>query len=554
MSPDKKPSGDGQAGTPEAKVKRKGGFSLIWLIPIVAAIAGAWLVYTTYASRGPLITLTFSNASGIEPGKTPIKYRDVQLGLVQSVKLNHDATQVIVTARIDKESEDQLRAETKFWIESARITTTGVSGLGTLLSGVYIGMRPGEGEPERHFQGLETPPLYQVNVPGKNLILKADRLGSISAGAPIFFRGIQVGGILGYQMAEDGNSVTVYAFVRAPYDTLVHQGTEFWNASGIDVSLNSAGVTVRTESLTSVLIGGVAFDTPDTASATPAAEDGATFRLYNSYEAIAEAKYTIRVPFVVYFDGSVSGLDVGAPVLCLGMKLGEVTGIHLEVDPATVAVRIPVTIALEPQRWLSPEQAESFSPALVEERMRRWISKGLRAQLQSGNLLTGQKVVALEVFPDAQPASLTYSRGLPEIPTVPSEMEALTGKVTAFLTKLDKAPIDELVADARDAVKQAGKTLSSPGLQKGVDGLKDVGPLLESLKRTSDAANATLVDAQTTVSSANAILGPDAPIRYDLNRMLKEFTNAARSLRVLADFLERNPNALLLGKPLPEKP
>jgi Paraquat-inducible protein B len=553
MSPDEITAGVSR-NAPEAKVKRKGGFSLIWLIPIVAAIAGAWLVYTTFASRGPLITITFPDASGIEPGKTQIKYRDVQLGLVQTVKLNDDATQVIVTARINKEAEDQLHAETKFWIESARITTSGVSGLGTLLSGVYIGMRPGDGEPERHFQGLETPPLYQVTVPGKNLILKADRLGSISAGAPIFFRGIQVGGVLGYQMAEDGNSVTVYAFVRAPYDSLIREGTEFWNASGIDVSLNASGVSVRTESLTSVLIGGVAFDTPSVAAETSPAEDGATFHLYNSYEAIAQAKYTVRIPFVVYFDGSVSGLDVGAPVLCLGMKLGEVTAIRLEVDPGTVAVKIPVTIALEPQRWLPPEELETVTPARIEERMRRWIDKGLRAQLQSGNLLTGQKVVALEVFPDAPPASLTYSRGLPEVPTVPSEMDALTAKVTAFLNKLDKAPIDELVADARDTVKQAGKTLASPGLQKGMDGLKDVGPLLDSLTRTSNAANTTLLDAQATVQSLNSILGPDAPIRYDLNRMLKELTNAARSMRVLADFLERNPNALLLGKPLPEKP
>jgi paraquat-inducible protein B len=303
-----------------------------------------------------------------------------------------------------------------------------------------------------------------------------------------------------------------------------------------------------------VLTGGVAFDTPNDEAAGPPADDGATFRLFNSFEAIAQAKYTIKVPFVLFFEGSVSGLEIGAPVQCLGMRLGEVTDIRLELDPTSTTVKIPVTIALEPERWMPTKQAAAVTPAMIQERVRRWINNGLRAQLQSGNLLTGQRLVALEVFPNAAPASLTYSDGVAVIPTVPSEVEVLTDKVSAFLDKLDKAPIAELVADARTTVQQAGKTIASPGLQKGMDGLKDVGPLLSSLTETSNAANKTLVDAQTTVQSLNAVLGPDAPIRYDLNRLLKELTNAARSMRVLADFLERNPDALLLGKPSPEKP
>src|SRR5574338_760109 len=203
---------------PRAAVGDKRRFSLVWLIPIVAAIAGAWLVYTTFAERGPTITITFPFASGLEPGKTPIKYRDVQLGLVQTVTLSQDLQHVVVTARMEKAAQKELREGTQFWIESARITAGGVSGLGTLLSGAYIGMRPGPGQPTRNFVALETPPVYQVDIPGKRFTLRAPKLGSVSAGSAIFFRGIDVGGVLGYHLDENGKDVSIFGFVRAPYD------------------------------------------------------------------------------------------------------------------------------------------------------------------------------------------------------------------------------------------------------------------------------------------------------------------------------------------------
>ena len=254
-------SGQTAPEVPQAAVGGRRRFSLVWLIPIVAAIAGAWLVYTTFAERGPTITITLQAASGLEPGKTPIKYRDVQLGLVESVMLSDDLQRVVVTARMEKAAEKELRDETQFWIESARITAAGVSGLGTLLSGAYIGMRPGAGKPTRHFVALETPPVYQVDVPGKRLTLHAEKLGSVSPGSPIYFRGIEAGSVLGYHLDENGKDVSIFAFVRAPYDAFVRQDSRFWNASGIDVSLTAAGVNVRTESLQAILGGGIAFDT-----------------------------------------------------------------------------------------------------------------------------------------------------------------------------------------------------------------------------------------------------------------------------------------------------
>lgn len=546
MNPDQHAGGTAPE-LPRAQVVEKRRFPIIWLIPIVAAIAGAWLVYTTFASRGPMISITMQTASGVEPGKTPIRYRDVQLGVVDEVNLSDDMQTVIVHARMSKAAENDLREGTQFWIESARITAGGVSGLGTLLSGAYIGMRPGPGKPQRDFVALEAPPVYQVNIPGKRFVLHADRLGSVSAGAPIFFRGIQVGSVLGYELDKAGQNLDIFAFVSAPYDAFVRNSSHFWNASGIDASIGAGGVNIRTESLQSVLIGGVAFDTPVEGSTSPVAGEGAEFPLFASFDSIAEAQYTVKVPFRVYFEGSVAGLERGSPVVSMGLRLGEVTDVHLEVDQAAMKVRIPVTLVLEPQRWQVKGERAHGAEAMRQQ-IAAWVQRGLRAQLETANLLTGQKQIALNLVPAAPPATMTMEDDLMVIPSIPSETERLTEKLQAFLDKLDKAPVAELVADLRNTVQDASRLIASPSLRKGIDG---VGPLLDSLNRTTEAAKATLNGATTTMQTANDALGAESALRYDVARLLKELTSTARSLRSLTDFLEAHPNALILGKPAP---
>lgn len=535
--------------TVDAQSKRR--VSLVWLIPIVAAVAGAWLVWTTFAARGPTITVEIENASGIEPGKTPIKYRDVQVGVVETVSLGEDLQNVLVTARMHKDVTDALREGTAFWVESARITAAGISGLGTILSGSYIVMRPGPGEPERHFVALETPPVYQVDVPGKRFVLQAQDLGSISGGSPIYFRGIVVGSVLGHELAADGDGVSIFAFVRSPYDSLVRAESRFWNASGIDLALTASGVTVHTESLQTIIAGGIAFETPIEASASPVAANNATFPLFASQQAIAQAQYTIKVPFLMYFDESVAGLEAGAPVLLRGIKMGEVTDVRLVTNPKLDSARILVKAYVEPQRWMVEGDPEVSVKELLQ-RLPKNIAAGLRGKLDSGNLLTGSKVVTLVTASGAPPVELTYENGLPVLPTVPSDIVALTEKVNAFLKKLDDAPVTELITELRDVVQNVDQLLASQSIREGVDGLKEVKPLLASLRRTSDSARQTLDRADQTLNTAGDTLGPDSALRYDLARLLKELSGTARSLRVLADFLQNNPNALILGKPAPQ--
>lgn len=550
---DEPPAGE-DTPPPVAQVKppNRRGFSLIWLIPIVAAVAGAFLVYRTWAQRGPTITIVLEAASGIEPGKTPIRFRDVQLGVVDRVTLSDNFKQVVVTAQMDKSAEPVLRAGSQFWVESARITAGGVSGLGTLLSGSYIGMRPGEGEPSRHFTALDTPPVYQTDMPGKSFTLRADRLGSVSAGAPIYFRGLQVGGVLGYKLDDDGNQVSIFAFVRAPYNSFVRDNSHFWNASGIDVSLSGSGVQVRTELLQSVLIGGVAFDNPSSGEGSDVvADEGHEFPLFASSEAIQQAQYTVKVPFRVYFDSSVAGLSPGAPVVFQGLKLGEVTDVHLQIDPKSLSARIPVTFTLQPQRWQVTGERVDTRPQAVAASLSRWVERGMRAQLGTSSFLTGEKNITLGVFPDAPKATLGMEDGISVLPTVPSQVDQLTDKVMVFLDKLDKAQMDQLVADARGTLQAAKTLLASPSLRQGVDQIQ---PLIATLEKTATAARTTLETATSTIGSAGEVINDNSALRYDLAQMLKELTMAARSLRVLADFLERHPNALILGKPLPEQP
>lgn len=525
-------------GAPDVLVEKRKGLPLVWLIPVLAAAIGAWLAYTSYSKQGPTITITFESASGLEPGKTKIKYRDVTLGLVSDVELSEDLSHVVVTAAMEKSAESQLRVDTEFWVENARVTASGVSGLGTLVSGAFIGVKPGKGEPAREFKGSEDPPVLQITVPGTRYTLHSEKRGSVSANSPIYYRGVQVGEVLGSSLADTGKEVVIFAFVRAPYDAMVRSDTRFWNAGGIDVDVSAAGVKVRTESVVSMLVGGISFDTPPASNPGERSAEGADFTLYGSYSEIQQAAYVEKVRYLMYFTGSVSGLLPGAPVTFYGLQLGVVKSVELEVNASDFSVRVPVVVEVEPQRAHIVGAAENSDS---HARMRSFVSRGLRAQLRSGSLLTGALTVALDFFPKEPSAQLLEVDGEFIVPTVPSTIEQLTQKATVFLDKLADAPVAELVVDLRNAAHSLDQLLASPSLKKGVDGFGELGPLLQSVKTTSDAARKTL-------DAATGMVGEDSAVKYDLIRMLTEVTEMARSVSALTDYLENNPNSLIFGK------
>ena len=529
---------------PEVEVKKRRGISLVWLIPLVAGAIAIWLAYTTLQEKGPQITVMFDNAEGLEAGKTQVKYRNVEVGLVDEVALSEDLSHIVITASLDKTMESHMKEGTRFWIVRPRVGFGGVSGLGTLLSGAYVEFDPGEGQPAHDFVGLAEPPPITSEVPGTQFVLRTDKLGSIGRGAPVYYRSIAVGQVLGYELAEDKKGLTVKVFVDAPNDQLVRPSSRFWNASGVNVSVGADGVDVAMESLEALVAGGIAFDTPDIDQPGEPAASGTEFPLFANLREVTEAGFTQRIPYLVHFDGSVRGLRAGAPIELRGIRVGTVTDVQLEIAPEQNALRIPVTLEIEPQRFgveRAPKEPYAVMAALIE--------RGLRAQLKSGNLLTGELLVDLDFHPESPPAKLDRSGTYPEIPAIPAQLEALESSVTAVLNKLAALPLPDLVADLRRTIQSVDALVSSPDTGQAVAALTQAAVRLQSLLGTLDQSLGPLfVQAQSTLASADGMVGAKSQARHDLNALLKELTGAARSIRVFADYLERHPDALIRGK------
>ena len=539
------PAPAGADAVPEAELEASRGISIVWLVPIVAAAIGIWLAYTTIQERGPTITITFEDAEGLEAGKTKIKYKDVEVGAVEDVHISDDLKQIVVTAEMKKEVEGYIGNGTRFWVVSPRLGAGGVSGLGTLLSGVYIGMDPKLGDPLDTFAGLPEPPLISSVAPGTHYVLEAATLGSVSKGSPISYRGIDVGQVVDFKLAEDEQSLDIEVFVRAPHDAMIQDNTRFWNTSGFRATLNANGIRIDTESLQTLISGGIAFETPRTDTPGKPSPENAVFTLFDNYDSVQESGFTQKIPYLVYFQDSVRGLSPGAPVEYKGIRVGTVKEVGLQLDFAEEQIHIPVTIEIEPQRLGEDNKVDE-----PYENMEALVERGLRAQLQSGNLLTGALLVDLGFHSDAKPASLLKDGTYPEIPSVPSDLEALTASVNRVINEISSLPLNELVGDLRNTVQTVNKLASSPTTTETIEALKGSATELQAVMAQLDQNLGPLLSqARGTLASAEGMVGPDSQVRYDLNAMLKELAGAARSIRVFADYLERHPEALLRGKP-----
>jgi paraquat-inducible protein B len=542
---------------PRATVVPKKGtkISVVWIIPILAAVVAIGIAIQRVISEGPTITILFKVAEGLEAGKTFVKYKDVNIGQVTAVKLSSDHSKVEVTAKIDKSAADLMVADAKFWVVEPRVTLSGVSGLGTLLSGNFIGFEVGRSDKtQRKFTGLEVAPIITGGQAGRQFVLKAENLGSLGIGSPIYYRQLQAGQVIAYDLTADGKSVQMKVFINAPYERYVNPGTRFWNASGVDVSLGAGGIDVRTQSLVSVLAGGVAFDTPPFATVAEAAAADTVFTLYADKATAMKQPDSISMHYVLHFNESLRGLSVGAPVTLLGLPAGEVTDVGLAIDPATMHVRGRVEIVSFPERLVARLGANKaavgkmFDGTLQERQalIQRMVEqRGLRAQLRSGSLLTGQLFVALDFYPDAPKVKIDWTREVPELPVVTSTVSDLETKITGIVAKLDKLPLEAIGADLTKALASLSQTLEDAS--KAVNRIdSDVTP---GLKSTLDGLRGTISIVDRTLNNTDATLvGKDAPAQQDLRDALQEIARAARSLRVLTDFLERHPESLIRGK------
>ncbi len=586
---------------PQATVvpRSRARISVVWIIPLLAAVVAIGVAVQRILSEGPTITIVFKVAEGLEAGKTFVKYKDVNIGQVTAVQLSPDFKQVEVKAQIAKSAEGLMVEDAKFWVVEPRITLGGVSGLGTLLSGNYIGFEQGTStKKQRTFRGLDVPPVILGGQAGRQFVLKASSLGSLGIGAPVYYRSLQAGQLIAYQLASDGQAIEVTVFVDAPYDQFVNPGTRFWNASGIGVSVGAGGVDVRMESLVALIAGGVAFDTPPFSPKAEPATANTVFTLYGDQATAMKQPEAIARHYVLYFNESLRGLSVGAPVTLLGLPGGQVTDVGLDIDPKTLALRGRVEIVAYPERLVARLHAQqtatgealmrgtqprhAFFQRLVEER-------GMRAQLQSGSLLTGQLFVAFDYHPGAAKAKIDWNQAAPVLPTVPSTLPDIEAKLTGIIAKVDKLPWEAIGADVTKALVSLNQTLE--GASKAVnridaDVTPDLKATLDELRRvlasadgmiknelntalaearrvlaTADGTlknqvNAALEDLRRAIATADRVLkdtdqtllGKNAPIQAELRDALLEGARAARSLRALTDYLERHPESLIRGK------
>ncbi len=535
------PRSSGFSAIPEAvaEPKRRWSPQLVWLIPLVAALVGGWLAVKAVLEKGPTITITFKTAEGLEVGKTKVKYKEFNVGEVKQIAITKDLGQVVATVELVKEAEPYLVEDTRFWIVRPRIVGGQVSGLGTLFSGSYIGVDVGKSTNKRHeFIGLETPPVVIRDTPGRQFVLRGHDLGSLDPGDGVFFRRVEVGQVTAAELDKDGNGVAVKIFIHAPYDQYVTTNTRFWHASGIDVSLDATGVKVHTQSLATIILGGIAFQTPPGISASAPAEADTVFTLFNDWTEAMRLPDTTVKSYAVVFDESLRGLEPGAPVDFRGVLLGEVKEIGVQYNPVGKQIQMRVEVLIFRDRLISrmkmmaPEAKDpkAFVNTLVEH--------GLRAQLRTGNLLTGQLYIAMDFFPTAKPATIDWTKEPPELPTMPAGgLHELQATIARFAAKLDKVPVDQIGADLHQTLRQLQQTLQSADtLAKRLDA--EVAP----------EARATLEEARRTLGIAERALKSDAPLQQDAREALRELSRTAQALRLLADYLERHPEALIRGK------
>ena len=531
---------DGPQAPGQASIKtRRFSVSLVWIVPIVAVLVGISLVVHTLMQEGPTIVITFKTGNGLTANKTEVKYRNVVIGHVSEVELSDDQKSVDATIKLSKQAETFTREDSQFWVVRPRIGAGGVSGIDTLLSGDYIGADIGHANGRaKNFKGLENPPPITYGEPGKRFTLHSQDLGSLDIGSPVYYRKIQVGQVVAYALDGDGKGVNIELFIHAPNDAYVTENTRFWNASGIDLNIGANGFAVKTESLSSLLVGGVAFRAPEYSPNDQPATEEKTFELFDDHVTALAPPNGKPQYLSLRFDQALRGLKVNAPVEFLGMEIGRVVSINLDFDENKRSFPVNVGIVIYPQRlgqahtkMVKALMHDPNDEAAGVRLMGTFIENGLRAQARSGNLLTGQLYISLDFYPKAEKVAFDPSVRPVSIPTIPGSLEELQGKLQAMVDKINKLPVERIASNLDSNLVE---------LRKG---------LTQFNAKTLPGVQSTLADVSKTLNSASSTLAEDSPQREQITQTLDELKRMSRSLRELSDYLGRHPESLLRGRP-----
>jgi paraquat-inducible protein B len=558
-------AGHPAAALPQARVRARLGYFGIWLVPLAALAVVGYLIYTLVSERGPRISITFENADGLIEQQTQVRYKAVTLGRVEDIELSQDLSHVIVAVRMTGRAASFLTEETRFWVVRPRLgggLSAIQAGLETLVSGAYIAIDPGSGEGgrKREFKGLEEPPSIRSDEPGTVYYLHAESLGGLNAGAPIFCRDVEVGRVLGHELEKSRKEVRIRIFVREPYDDWVVPETRFWNASGLHVGTGSDGLEIGLPSVQSLFSGSIAFGTRPDAEANPPSAAESTFRLYPSRAMADVDMFATSIPYVSYFQSSIRGLGEGSEVHMFGRRLGAVTSVELVRDPRPErdgAMAARVAYVLQPERGLRARDWE----ALGGPGMRELVERRMRVVLETNNFLTGQKVLSLRYVPGAGAEAVTTEEQALVLPSVTLGLDELSASASEIANSLNQIPFREIGENLNRTLASVERVVGSPEVG-GVIGtldatFKDVHELVQRAQAGLTPALARLPGIserlEHAVEQADAVFGrsgygPSSTTQRNLEQMMDQIADAARSIRLLADYLNRHPEALISGR------
>jgi paraquat-inducible protein B len=508
--------------------------SFVWLILLSAIVICGALFVQAHMRLGPDIRISFNVAAGLEPGKTSVRYRDVEIGRLKDLHLSPDRSRIFADVQLEASAKSFMACDTRYWVVRPRIGTTGVSGLTTAISGTYVAADIGRASGRcKEFTGLEAPPPVAKDEKGKRFLLHAESLGSLTVGSPVYFHRVQAGQVLDYSLSKDGTEVVVDVFVKTPYDQYVTPGSIWWHASGIDLRFGSDGLQLDTQSVASLLSGGAAFDTPRFGPATRRASEGASFALAATRtEAMHKAEDGAAARVRMRFAQSLRGLSIGAPVDFHGVELGRVAAIDIGFDTGTGRVDTVATLDLHPSR-LGRRYREALGNgdgAAGKRLLRQLVANGLRGQLRMGSVLTGQRYVTLDFFPRASAVSVDTQQTPVELPTVPSSLEELQDQLSSIVNKLDRVPLDEIRRNLHMT-------------------LANTAPLFQQVDaELIPEVRGSLLAAQQSFDAAKAMLTQNSPLQADVREALAELRRTIASVNSLADYLQRHPESVLWGK------
>ncbi len=523
----------------EAKVRKLKRFSPVWIFPIVTALIGAWILFYHYSHQGPEVTLITTNAEGIEGGKTAIKSRSVDVGVVESAVLTDDLHHVEIKARLNAGMEKLLHGDSVFWVVKPQIGREGVTGLNTLLSGAYIELQPGtKGTATERYDLLDAPPLAPPDAKGIRIMLDSEKAGQLNPGDPVLFRGYRVGSVETSTFDAANRTISYQLFISAPNDRLVTSNVRFWKDSGIAVDLTSAGMRVEVGSLTTLFSGGVSFDVPDGWDIGQPVKDHSEFRLFDDQRSIQDSLYTNHMDFLMFFKDSIRGLQPGAPVEFRGIRIGTVSRVPFFVrgmkQMLDTDYRIPVLVRIEPER-LQNQLGEEPSMNHISELVKR----GLRGSLKTGNLVTGALFVDVDFYP--QVPSITDSKdydGYTVIPTVSGGLAQIQQKLVNTLDKINNLPLNPMLQQATSSLNESQRTMQE--LQKTLSSLNK---LIDN-----DSTQKLPGDMQKTLRELNRSMQGFQPGSAAYNKMvgdMQRLDQVLRELQPVLRTLNEKSNALV---------